>query len=64
MKTGMLALVTVIALGGCVAVPAYPPATYGPVYAPSPAVGVYVAPPSVRYHGGHGRHGHRHGHWR
>ena len=54
MKTLILAVVAVAALGGCIAVPVSGPGGY---YGPS--VGIYAAPPVV-YYGGHYRGGHRH----
>ncbi|MDH3281526.1 MAG: hypothetical protein OEQ18_10410 [Gammaproteobacteria bacterium] len=59
MKKLILAVVAAVALAGCIAVPVYdsgPGAYYGP---PSPAIGVYVAPPAV-YYGNRYRHRHRH----
>ena len=70
MKSLAIAVLSVAALGGCVAVPTYPEAAYypAPVYYPAPAAGVYVAPPTVYFGGSYrsgGYYGYRGGrHWR
>lgn len=75
MKTLVCGLIAAGALTGCVAVPAYPDATYypEPAYYPAPAASVYVAPPTIYFGGSYYRDGHRgyrgHGghrgrHWR
>lgn len=59
MKRLILAVAAAVVLGGCIAVPVYdsdPGGYYGP---PTAAIGVYVAPPVVRYGRPHRHHHHR-----
>ena len=55
MRTLLAGLAAMLALGGCVAVPAYYPEPAGYYYSPPPAVHF-----QYNYHGGHRRHQHRH----
>ena len=64
MKSLIVAALAVLALGGCVAVPAYHPADAYYYSGPTVGVGIYSAPGfhyGHRGHRGHHRH-HRHRH--
>jgi hypothetical protein len=56
MKKLILAVSAVAALGGCVAVPVYDSGPGAYYSAPSPGVGIYVAPPALYFGNSYRRH--------